>query len=102
MLNHCIIHPILKRNLYELVKGKKPNIPYFRPFGYKCFFHKNGKNTLGKFDARSDKGIFVGYSMHSKTYRISIKHTNTIEETIYVIFDKSKEGNLSDFVSTKS
>jgi len=26
VLNHYLIHPILKRTPYELVKGKKPNI----------------------------------------------------------------------------
>ena len=32
----CIRH-ILKKNPYELWKGKKPNISYFHPFGCKYF-----------------------------------------------------------------
>ena len=96
VLNRCLNRPILKRTPYELFKGKKPNISYFRSFGCKCFVHNNGKNNLGKFDARSDEGIFVGYSMHSKAYRIYNKRTKTIEESIHVIFDESNESKLSD------
>jgi len=28
------------------------------------------KDNLGKFDAKSDEGIFLGYSMNSKAYRV--------------------------------
>ena len=94
VLNRCLIRLILKRTTYELFKGKKPNISYFRPFGCKYFVHNNGKNNLGnlgKFDARSDEGIFVGYSMQSKAYRIYNKRTKMIEESIHIIFDDSNE-----------
>ena len=84
------MYPILERTPYELFKGKKP-MSYFRPFGCKCLVHNNDKNNLGKFDARSDEGIFVGYLMHSKAYRIDNKSTKMIEESIRVIFDESNE-----------
>ena len=48
-----------------------------------------GKKNLGKFDAKSDEGIFLGYSLHSKAYRIYNKRTMTIEESIHVSFDES-------------
>ena len=35
--NRICIRPILKKNPYELWKGKKPNISYFHPFGCKYF-----------------------------------------------------------------
>ena len=95
VLNHCLIHPIMKKTPYELFKGKKPNISYFRSFGCKCFIHNNGKDRLGKFDARSDEGILVGYSMHSKAYRVYNKHTRLIEESIHIVFDESNDGNIS-------
>ena len=98
VLNRCLIRPILKRTPYELFKGNRPNISYFRPFGCKYFVHNNGKNNLGKFDARSDEGIFVGYSVHSKAYRIYNKRTKSIEESIHVIFDESNDGVLSDSI----
>ena len=99
VLNRCLIRPILERTPYELFTGKRPNISYFRPFGCKCFVHNNGKNNLGKFDARSDEEVFVGYSWHGKAYRIYNKCTKTIEESIHVIFDESNDGVLSGFIA---
>ncbi|XP_060200433.1 uncharacterized protein LOC132628684 [Lycium barbarum] len=79
--------PILKKTPYELWTGKKPNISYFHPFGCKCFVHNNGKENLGKFDPRSDEGIFLGYSPTSRSYRIFNKRILFIEESIHVVFD---------------
>ena len=86
---------MLKTNPYELFKGSIHNISYLWPFGCKCLVHNNGKSNLGKLDARSDEGIFVGYSTHSKAHRIYNKHTKNIEESIFVIFDWSNDGILS-------
>jgi len=76
VLNHCLIHPILKKTPYELFKGRKPSISIVHAFGCKCFIHYNGKERLGKFNARSDEGILVSYSMHSKVYQSTIRIYN--------------------------
>lgn len=70
VMNRVMIRPILKITPYELWKGRKPNISHFRTFGCKCFVHNNDKDDLGKFDAKSDEGIFHGYSTSSKAYKI--------------------------------
>jgi len=57
----------------------------------KCFIHNNGKERLGKFDARSNVGIFVGYSMHSKAYRVCSARAKIIKESIHIIFDESND-----------
>ena len=88
-----MIHPILKKTLYEFCKGRKLNISYFHIFGCKYFILNNEKDNLGKFDAKSDEGIFLGYSTSSKAYRVFNKHTLVVEESIHVIFDESN--NLS-------
>jgi len=62
ILNSVLIRPILKKNPYELFNGRKPNISHLHVFGCKCFVLNNGKENLGKFDAKADKGIFLGYS----------------------------------------
>ncbi|RDY05795.1 Copia protein, partial [Mucuna pruriens] len=53
---------------YELWKGRQPNISYFHPFGYECFI-LNSKDYLGKFDPKSDNGIFFKYFETSKAYK---------------------------------
>nr|KYP51976.1 Copia protein [Cajanus cajan] len=75
VLNKILIRPILKKTPYEIYNGRKPNISYFRVFGCKCFVLKNGKEKLGKFDAKDDGAIFLGYSINSKAYRVYNKRT---------------------------
>ena len=87
ILNRCLIRPILKKTPYELFKGRVPKISYFKPFGCNCFVHNNGKDNLGKFDARSDPAIFLGYSLNSKAYRVLNQRTKMVEESIHVVFD---------------
>ena len=70
IMNRALIRPILKKTPYELYKGRKPNISHLHIFGCKCFVLNNGKDNLGKFDAKSDEGIFLGYSLNSKAFRI--------------------------------
>ena len=74
----------------ELWKNKKPNISYFKVFGSKCFI-LNTKDNLGKFDAKSNVGIFFGYSLSSKAYRVFNKKTMVVEESVHVVFDESNE-----------
>ena len=77
-MNRALIRFILKKTPYELYNGRKPSISHLHVFGCKCFVLNNGKDKLGKFDAKSDEGIFLGYSLHSKTFRIYNKRTMII------------------------
>ena len=87
--NRVMVRSILKKTPYELYKGKKSILSYFKPFGCKCFILINGKENIGKFDSRSDEGIFLGYSLNSRAYRIFNKKTLLVEESTHVIFDES-------------
>ena len=59
IMNRDLIRPILKKTPYELYKGRNPNISHLHIFGCKCFVLNNRKYNLGKFDAKSDEGIFL-------------------------------------------
>ena len=85
----------MKKTPYELFKGRKPNISYFHAFSCKCFAHNNGKERLGKFGARSDEGILVGYSKDSKADSVYNIRTKIIEQSIHIFFDGSNDGRLS-------
>ena len=54
---------------YEIWKGKKPNLKYFHEFRSTCFI-LNDKEQMSKFDVKSDEGIFLGYSLNSRAYRV--------------------------------
>ncbi|GKF70210.1 hypothetical protein Tco_0203267, partial [Tanacetum coccineum] len=48
----------------------------------------NDSEDLGKFQAKADIGIFVGYAPRRKGYKIYNKRTPRLMETIHVIFDE--------------
>ncbi|GKC70776.1 retrovirus-related pol polyprotein from transposon TNT 1-94 [Tanacetum coccineum] len=52
ILNRILIRVILGKTPYELLKGRKPTLDYFRVFGSKCFI-LNTKDYLTKFDPKS-------------------------------------------------
>ena len=55
-------------------------------FGSKCYI-LNDRENLGKFDAKSDEGIFLGYSTTSQAYRVFNKRTKIVMESINVKID---------------
>ena len=61
---------------------------YFRIFGSICFILKDREN-VGKFDFRSNEGIFLGYSSTSKAYWVYNKRTIKVMETVNVVIDES-------------
>ncbi|CAN0918339.1 Retrovirus-related Pol polyprotein from transposon TNT 1-94, partial [Linum grandiflorum] len=69
VINRVLIRKKTLKTPYEIWNNRKPNISYFQPFGSRCFI-LNTKDHLGKFEAKSDEGIFLGYSTHSKAYRV--------------------------------
>ncbi|KAK0588753.1 hypothetical protein LWI29_005016 [Acer saccharum] len=84
-----------KQTSYELWKGKKPNVSYFHTFGSKCYI-LNDRDHLGKFDAKSDVGLFLGYAINSRAYRVFNLTTKTIMESINVKIDDLSMLNLCD------
>ena len=59
--NQAYLRKKLDKTPYELYNGRKPNLAHLHIFECKCFVHNNGKDNLGKFDPKSDEGIFLGY-----------------------------------------
>ncbi|GJT94728.1 retrovirus-related pol polyprotein from transposon TNT 1-94 [Tanacetum coccineum] len=88
ILNQILIRAILGKTPYEILRGRKPTLDYFRVFGSKCFI-LNTKDYLTKFDPKSYEGVFLGYSQNSKAYIILNKHTRKIEESLNVTFDET-------------
>nr|GEW14691.1 retrovirus-related Pol polyprotein from transposon TNT 1-94 [Tanacetum cinerariifolium] len=83
----CSKH-MTRKTPYELLRGRKPNLNYFRVFGSKCFI-LNTKYYLTKFDPKSYEAIFLGYSQNSKAYIIPDKQTMKVKESLNVTFDET-------------
>ncbi|GJX50144.1 retrovirus-related pol polyprotein from transposon TNT 1-94 [Tanacetum coccineum] len=88
ILNRILIRAILGKTPYELLRGRKPTLDYFRVFGSKCFI-LNIKDYLTKFDPKSYEGVFLGYSQNSKAYIIINKHIRKVEELLNVTFNET-------------
>ncbi|XP_070014477.1 uncharacterized protein [Nicotiana sylvestris] len=89
IISRCMTRPLIEKTPYELLKGRKPNISHLRAFGCKCYVHNNRKDFLGKFDPRSDEGVFLGYYSHRKAYKVFNKRTLCVEESVHVVFDET-------------
>ncbi|XP_070004873.1 intracellular protein transport protein USO1-like [Nicotiana sylvestris] len=89
LVNRCMIRSLMNKTPYELLNGRKPKLTHHIIFGCKCYVLNNGKDQLGKFDTKSDEGIFLDYSSQSKAYKIYNKRTQCVEESVHDIFDES-------------
>jgi len=97
VLNRVLIRPILKKTPYELFKRRRPVLSHLKVFGCKCFILNNGKESLDKFDAKADEGVFLGYATQSHAYRVYNKILMTVEESMHVVFDETNP-KLQDHV----
>ncbi|KAL8091492.1 hypothetical protein AgCh_033925 [Apium graveolens] len=82
---------------YEMVKKKKPNMKYFHLFGCKCFVLKTHPEQLSKFNLKANEGIFVGYPLSTKAFRVYNLRTRVVMESINVSYDDKKITGLEDF-----
>ncbi|GKD65890.1 putative ribonuclease H-like domain-containing protein, partial [Tanacetum coccineum] len=85
-------------------KGFKPAIGFMKPFGCHVTI-LNTLDKLGKFDGKSDRGFFVGYSLRSKAFRVYNTRTRKVQENLHIGFLENKpmiEGNGKQGVSESS
>jgi len=57
--------------LYELWKGRKPNVKYFHVLGSKCYILAD-RDYRRKMDPKSDEGIFWGTSLTAEPIEYTI------------------------------
>ncbi|GJY29215.1 putative ribonuclease H-like domain-containing protein [Tanacetum coccineum] len=73
---------------YELFHDRTPTLSFMRPFGCSVTI-LNTIDHLGKFDGKADKGLFVGYSLNSKAFRVFNSRTRIVKENLHIRFSKS-------------
>ena len=75
----------------KLWYGYAPNVKYFKVFGRNCYMPKDNRNV--KLDAKSEKGIFLGYSTKRKAYKCLNTNSNNVVESANVRIDEYVENN---------
>ncbi|XP_062029072.1 uncharacterized protein LOC133745095 [Rosa rugosa] len=103
-INRVFLRPGTDKTAYELWKGKKPNVGHFHAFGSICYILRD-REHLGKFDVRSDEGVFLGYSLNSRAYRVYgvyHKRTRVVMESINVSIDDQLVKQEESYADTSS
>lgn len=77
---------MMDKTAYEIWKRRKPKLNYLHVFGSKCF-KLSDREPLGKFDAQSDEGLFLKYSMNSHVFRVFNKQTGVMMESVNVTME---------------
>lgn len=92
----CPTSSLNGRTPYEKWHRQIPDISHLREFGSRAYALDRNP-TRGKFDARSRKCIFLGYSEQSKGYRVWISAERKIEISRDVKFLKMSEPNTKKY-----
>ena len=100
ILNKAHVRVNSDKTPYELWYGKSPTVKHFKVFGSRCFI-KNNDEKLGKFEPRSDEGIFLGYSSSSKAFTCYNKRLRKVVECIDVVIDESPAAPKEEKQTTK-
>nr|GEZ98942.1 retrovirus-related Pol polyprotein from transposon TNT 1-94 [Tanacetum cinerariifolium] len=85
--NRSIIRLRHGKTSYEFLHNRIPDLSFFYVFGALCYPTNDSKN-LGKLQPKADIGIFIGYALTKKAFRIYNRRTRRIVETIHVDFDE--------------
>ncbi|GJS31696.1 ribonuclease H-like domain-containing protein [Tanacetum coccineum] len=87
--NRVLVTKPHNKTPYELFHGRPPSISFMRPFGCPVTI-LNNLDPLGKFDGKADEGLFVGYSINSKAFRVFNTRTRKVEENLHITFLENK------------
>ena len=72
---------------YELWKGKKPSVKYFRVLRRSCYVSKSHKN-LGKIKSKSKERIFLEYSSKSQACKVYFEFKCMVESFNVIVDDQ--------------
>jgi hypothetical protein len=96
IINRVYLRPETNKTPYEIWRGKKPTVKYFKTFGSKCYILRDSRAI-----SKSDEGIFLGYSTNSRAYRVFNKRTETVMESINVVVDDEEDERPSSSEENK-
>ena len=92
LLNISPTKAMLNQTPYKAWKGTKPLVSHLRTFGCISYALINSQ-TRQKLNEKSEKCIFIGYSLESKAYRLYNPLSGKVIISRNVILMKKKAGN---------
>ena len=95
ILNQCPTKSVKNKTPHEAWSGKKPTVEHLRVSG--CIAYAQvPKARRKKLDDRGEKCIFIGYSTHSKAYKLYNPTTKKVLESRDVIFSEGESWKWDD------
>nr|GEY50222.1 hypothetical protein [Tanacetum cinerariifolium] len=85
--NRSLVIPRHEKTPSHIINDRKPSVKFFHIFGSLCYIVRDGEN-LDKMKEKGDACIFVGYPTQLRAYRVFIKRTRVIVESIHVNFNE--------------
>jgi hypothetical protein len=97
--NRCPSRSLEGEIPFKMWTGRTPIVSYFRKFGTTAFALDKTPGK-GKFDSRSKKCIFIGYSVQSKAYRLWDPEARKVIRSRDVTFTgrNQAENDFTDFI----
>lgn len=80
---------------FEIATKRKPKLSHLCEFGRQVHVVID-RSHLTKFDARTEQGYIVGFTMRSNTYRVYLPDCNRVIESCNVIFKPHKPTQQTD------
>ncbi|GJX42128.1 putative ribonuclease H-like domain-containing protein [Tanacetum coccineum] len=88
-LNFKTMNKLVKGNLCRVYfKILKLALGFMRPFGYPVTI-LNTIDHLAKFNGKANEGLFVGYLINCKAFRVFNSRTRIVEENLHVQFSEN-------------
>lgn len=92
LLNRLPTKALQQKTPFEAWYGYKPKLQNLKTFGCLCFSYIP-QVKRDKLDKKAEPGIFVGYSLVSKAYRIYLPQDNKVIISINIQFFESESWN---------
>jgi hypothetical protein len=98
-IKRLYIHRLLKKTIYELLTGNKPNVSY--ACIWEQLLHLDQEWRHSKFALKVVEGFLLGYDSNTIVYRVFNKYSGLIEVTSEVVFDEVMTLQESKLISMK-
>ncbi|KAI5332824.1 hypothetical protein L3X38_022953 [Prunus dulcis] len=95
ILNRCPTKALRNKTPFEAYSTRKPGVAHLKVFGSVCFVHKP-KESREKLDAKSTRGVFVGYATSEKGYRVFNPVTRKLLLSRDIVFDEGAIWNWKE------
>ncbi|CAL8151067.1 unnamed protein product [Prunus armeniaca] len=95
LLNRCPTKALHNITPFESYSGRKPGIAHLKVFGSLCYVHGLAE-LRHKLDPKSTKGVFVGYAICEKGYRVFDPVSNKLILSRDVTFDEEGAWHWTD------